>query len=149
MSADSAESYPITRNQQRFASWMTDVLIYIVVLNLFVEFSEAIVIDSFTISIFTAVLLKAMLDVIGGVEHRVKAFFDQRDGTLWGALGAASLFGILFISKFIILEVVDIVFGDHVELGHLIDIIVLIVAMIAARLVFRKIYQRFGDEPLP
>ncbi len=128
---------------------MTDVLIYIVVLNLFVEFSDAIVIDSFTISILTALLLKAMLDVIGGVEHRVKAYFDEREGTPWRVLGAVSLFGILFMSKFIILEVVDVVFGDHVELGHLIDVILLIVAMIAARLVFRQIYQRLGDEPLP
>ena len=101
------------------------------------------------ISILTAVLLKAMLDVIGGVEHRVKAYFDEREGTLWGVLGTASLFGILFISKFIILEVVNIVFGDHVELGHLIDIVLLIVAMIAMRLIFRQIYQRLGDEPLP
>ena len=149
MTADSAETYPITLSQQRYASWMTDVLIYIVVLNLFVEFSDAIVIDSFAISILTAVLLKAMLDVIGGVEHRVRAYFDLREGTLWRVLGTASLFGILFFSKFIILEVVDIVFGDHVELGHLIDIVLLIVAMIATRLIFRQIYQRLGDEPLP
>ena len=27
-------------------------------------------------------------------------------------------FSILFLSKFVILEVVNFVFGDHVELGH-------------------------------
>ena len=130
-------------------SWTADVLVYTIVLNLFVEYVEGVVIESFTISILTAVLLKAMLDLIGGVEHRVKAYFDEREGTPWRVLGAVSLFGILFMSKFIILEVVDVVFGDHVELGHLIDVILLIVAMIAARLVFRQIYQGLGDEPLP
>ncbi len=54
MSSRQAESTIMTRNQARFADFMTDVLVYIVVLNLFVEYVDAIVIDSFTISILTA-----------------------------------------------------------------------------------------------
>ena len=144
--AEQSKYITITRDQERFASWMTDVLIYTVVLNLFVEYADAIVIDSFTISVLTAVLLKALLDVIGGLEHRVSAYFKAREGTLYKVLGAVSVFGILFLSKFVILEVVDVVFGDHVDLGHFIDIILLIVAMIAARLIVRQIYVRLGDE---
>ena len=45
----------ITKKQRIFASWTSDVLVYIVVLNLFVEFVDAVVIDSFWISILTAV----------------------------------------------------------------------------------------------
>lgn len=146
MSTANAETIIITANQARFASWMTDVLVYTVVLNVFVEYSDAIVIDSFTISILTAVLLKALLDVIAGLEHRVAAYFRAGEGTLYTVLGYASVFGILFLSKFVILEVVDIVFGEHVDLGHFIDIILLIVAMIAARLIVRQIYVRLGDE---
>ena len=54
----------ITSEQQRFLSWSADVLVYIVVLNLFVEFVDAIVIESFWISILTAVLLQALLSVV-------------------------------------------------------------------------------------
>jgi hypothetical protein len=144
--AAAPELIQITHNQQRFASWMTDVLVYTVVLNLFVEWSDAIVIDSFTISILTAVLLKWLLDVIKGLEHRVAAFFGAREGQIYRVLGAVSAFGILFLSKFVILEVVDIVFGEHVELGKLLDLIALIVAMIAARLVMDRIYRRLGPD---
>jgi len=144
MSAEQAATIVITPAQQRFAGWMSDVLIYIVVLNLFVEYSGAIIIDSFTISILTAVLLKALLDILGGVEHRVAVFWQQREGTLNRILGIASVWAILFLSKFVILEVVDIVFGEHVELGHFLDIVLLIVTMIASRLVFQQIYERLG-----
>jgi hypothetical protein len=41
----------ITRGQGIFISWTTDILIYITVLNLFVQYNSKIVIDSFTISI--------------------------------------------------------------------------------------------------
>jgi hypothetical protein len=118
------------------------------VLNLFVEFVDAIVIDSFWISILTAVLLKALLDIVIRFEHRVGAFFDNLGGTFYKAVGIATKFLILFTSKFIILEIVDIVFGEHVELGHFIDVLVLIVAMMATKAIMVKIYQRLG-EPTP
>ena len=146
--ADKPRLITITRNQERFASWMTDVLVYTVVLNLFVEYWDAIVIDSFTISLFTAVLLKLLLDILTGVEHRVAHYFQQREGTLYKVLGVASVFAILFLGKLVILEVVDIVFGDHVDLGHFIDVVALIIAMIAATQLMRWFYRRLG-EPVP
>ena len=136
--------FAISQRQRRFASWVTDVLVYIVVLNLFVEFSDAVVIDSFWISILTAVLLKAMLDVIIGFEHRVAAFFDAHEGTTWKAGKFLSAWVILFVSKFLILEAVDIVFGDEVELGKLLDIILLVLALMLARGLFARVYRELG-----
>ena len=149
--ADHTRYLTMNRNQARFADWMADVLVYIVVLNLFVEYVDAIVIDSFTISIFTAILLKLMLDLLTGVEHRVHHYFQQREGAVFTALGWLSVFAILFLGKLLILEVVDIVFGDHVELGHFLDVVLLIIAMIATRLVVQKIFEGLGDadEQLP
>lgn len=144
--ATTSGAVTITRNQQRFASWMTDVLVYIVVLNLFVEFVDAVVIDSFWISILTAVLLKLILDVLAGVEHRVSHYFKERGGVVSRILGIVSTFLILFLSKFAILEIVDIVFGDHVDLGHFIEIVGLIVSMIGAKLIFHRIYDSLGDS---
>ncbi len=134
----------VTPAQQRFASWMTDVLVYIVVLNLFVEHAREVVIDSFTISILTAILLKLMLDALLGVEHRVSAYFASRQGTVFKILGPLTVFSILFFSKFLILEVVNFVFGDHVALGHFVEIAAIVVAMIVASRVLRVIYMRLG-----
>ena len=48
---------------------MSEVLVDMIVLNLFVEFVRTVVIDSFYISILTAVLLKLMVDAVKGVER--------------------------------------------------------------------------------
>jgi hypothetical protein len=127
-----------------FFSWTKDVLIYVVVLNLFVEYVDAIVIDSFTISIFTAILLKALLDVILGLEHRVAHFFEQRTGPLSKVLRVLATWLILFASKFVILEIVDIVFGEHVELGSFITVLSLVLVMMIAREVVQRIYLYLG-----
>ncbi len=53
---------------------------------------------------------------------------------------------ILFGSKFLILEIVDIVFGEHVELGKFLDVIVLVIALMVAREVFQRIYLSLGSS---
>lgn len=145
MNAGQTAQVVLTKKQQRFVSWTADVLVYIVVLNLFVEFMDAIVIDSFWISILTAVLLKGLLDVVVGLEHRVKEFFEQQGGTPARVLGLGTQFLILFTSKLIILEIVNLVFGEHVELGHFVDVFLLIVAMMGARAVLQRIFIGLGE----
>ena len=135
-----------TRRQMIFFSWTKDVLIYIVVLNLFVEYVSKIVIDSFTISIFTAILLKVLLDVILGLEHKVAHFFEARPGNLSKFLRIMSTWLILFVSKFLILEVVDLVFGEHVELGKFVHVLSLVIALMVAREVVQRIYLALGSS---
>ena len=142
----SAPMKPPTRRQLIFFSWTRDVLIYVVVLNLFVEYVDRVVIDSFTISILTAVLLKALLDLILTLEHRVAHFFEARPGKLSGFLRIMSTWLILFLSKFLILEVVDLVFGTHVELGKFVHILSLVIALIVAREVVQRIYVGLGSS---
>jgi hypothetical protein len=146
---DAGTPRTITSAQARYVSWMADVLVYIVVLNLFVEFHHAIVIDSFWISILTAILLKLLLDALKGVEHGVAGYFRAREGAVYKVLGIVSVFAILFLGKLLILEVVNIVFGDEVELGHFIEVAILIVTMIAVRGGMQRIYETLGEPPLP
>lgn len=146
MREDGMTLIEVTVRQQRFASWMTDVLVYIVVLNLFVEFNDAIVIDSFWISILTAVLLVALLDVVVGIEHRAKGYFDRKDGMLFRVVGLVVTFLILFTSKLLILEIVNFVFGEHVSLGHFLDVLALIIAMMVARAIAGRIYKGLGPD---
>jgi FlaA1/EpsC-like NDP-sugar epimerase len=132
---------PPTRRQLIFLSWTKDVLIYIIVLNLFVEYNPKIIIDSFTISIFTAILLKILLEIILKIEHKVSDVFKE-----YKVLRILLVWIILFGSKFLILEVVDLVFGEHVELGKFLDVIVLVIALIVAREIFQRIYLALGER---
>ena len=142
----SSKQVTITHRQAVYFSWASDVLIYVVVLNLFVEYNPKVVIDSFTISILTAILLKILLEIILRFEHIVGDFFKSRPGRLSNFLRLISTWVILFLSKFLILEVVDFVFGDHVELGKFLDVIILVIALIATREVFRRIYVSLGER---
>ena len=123
----------VTPAQERFTSWVTSVLIDIVVLNLFVEFARTVVIDSFYIS-------------VKGLEQRVSAYFSAKPGTGWKVVRYTAVWLILFLSKFVILEAVNFVFGDHVELGSFIEILAIVVTMLAANAALLLVYRRLGES---
>jgi hypothetical protein len=127
------ERLTISKWQLLYVGWALTLLAYIVVLNLWVEFNSKVVIDSFVISIATSVVLLVLLVIILGLEHRVKDWFAQREGTAYRVLGTASTLLILFLSKFVILEVVDFIFGEHVELGSFVDVLLLVLLLIVAQ----------------
>jgi hypothetical protein len=86
--------------QRWFVSWTTDVLIYVVILNLFKEFSDAITIESFWISLLTAVVLKILLDIVLWFEHRTSHLFDRSEGMVGGWLGFIATIVVLIAGKF-------------------------------------------------
>jgi hypothetical protein len=139
--APSEESLIMSPAQARFVSWVSEVLVDIVVLNLFVEFVHTIVIDSFVISILTALLLKLMVDAVKGLEHAVSASLAAKEGAAWRPLRYVAVWLILFLSKFVILEVVNVVFGDHVELGSFIEVAGIVVTMLVANAILQRIYR--------
>jgi hypothetical protein len=134
----------ITRAQYRFFSALTQILVYIVVLNLFVEYVDTVIIDSFTVSILTSILLWLMLRAILRGERRVAGYFSRKPGVVYRVLRLVSVWAILFVSKFVILEVVAFVFAGRAALGHFLEIVLITLALMAAEALLRWVYGRLG-----
>ena len=137
-------------NRQRlFVRYFTAILIDLVVLNLFVEYSGKVAIDSFTTSLLAAVLLQALLKLTIAVEHQVAAYFKARPGGLMTFLRFFFAWLVLFGSKFVILEAIALAFGDRVRFEGvfhgIVTLIVVIVAMLIAEEVIVRLYRRLGD----
>jgi hypothetical protein len=137
---------PLTGAQRYYADFMMDVLVYTVVLNLFVEFVDSIVIESFLVSLLTAVVMKVMIDLISSLIARVKGYFDDREGTAPKVLFGLSAWAIMFGSKIVILGVVQAIFEDDVDLGGFLNVLILVVAMMAARRLGTAVFVRLGGR---
>ena len=136
-----------TRAQRYYADAMMDVLVYTVVLNLFVEYVDSVVIDSFTVSLLTAIVMKVMIDLINLAVDRVKDHFSAREGTGAKILLALSAWVIMFGSKIVILIVVQIIFEDDVDLGGFFNVLVLVIAMMVARRLSNLAFRQLGADP--
>ena len=134
--------------QRLFVTYFLFVLIDLVVLNLFVEYSDYVVIDSFTISVFCAVLLQILLKLTIALEHRVAAYFKTKQGRLAKFMRFFCAWLVLFGSKFVILEAIDIAFGHNVDFGGpfhgLVALIVVIITMLVAEAVVVRVHRRLA-----
>ncbi len=63
------------RRQWVSAADVVDVFVYVVVLNLAVQFMPQVISETFTLSLFTAVVLKLVLEGVVALKDRIKARF--------------------------------------------------------------------------
>ena len=134
-----------SKNQQLFISFILAVLVDLTVIGLFNEFWESVVITSFSIALTTALLLQILLKITFKIEHRVAAYFNKKSSKTSKVMKFISLWAILFFSKILILEAINIAFGDQVLfLGPyhgIIAFVVVIIAILLAEGLISKIYK--------
>ena len=140
---------PQSNRQRLFVRYFTAILIDLVVLNLFVEYSEYVTIDSFTTSLLAAIVLQILLKVTLVIEHKVADFFAGKTGGLMKFLRFFFAWLVLFGSKFVILEALTMAFGDNVRfdgpLHGIVILIAVIVAMLVAEEAIVRLYRKLGD----
>jgi hypothetical protein len=130
---------PVRRWPRARPADVIDVFVYVVVLNLAVEYVPSVISEGFTLSLLTAVLLKAVLELVIVVKGWV--LVRLRAATTPGAkvVAAVSLWVVAAGSKLVVLELVDFVFGDAVSLGGFVPVTILVVSLLAARGAVRRL----------
>jgi len=153
MSASDEEFLPASaqapsNNQRLFLRYYTGMLIDLVVLGLFSEWSDKVQVDSFTIALLAAVLLQALLKGTIAVEHWVAGHFKGKTGGWWKFARYFCAWLVLFGSKFVILEALSFAFGERVKfegvLHGLVWLIVVVVVMLIAEEIMVRVYRRLG-----
>jgi len=107
----------------RLAAAVVDVFVYVVVLNLFVEYLPRVLSETFA---------------------RFTAATTPFDKVVAGFL----LWLVLFGSKFVVLEAIDLVFGSSVSLGGFFSVTALILVLMLARVAVRRLLVVSGHAAL-
>jgi hypothetical protein len=141
--ATSAESRrprgPVPRWNRVRPADVVDVFVYVVVLNLAIEYVPSVISEGFTLSLLTAALLKIALELVILLKNQILARLRAAD-TRRAKLGAAVLLWVVAAgSKLVVLELVDLVFGDAVSLGGFIQVTLLVVALLLSRAAVRRL----------
>lgn len=118
---------------------LVDVLMYLIVLGTFSQLFPAVISETFLLSLLTAILLKIVLEAVVWVKGRAIAHIRSDGTAARRAVGVVVLLLILPGSKFLVLELVDVVFGDAVQLGGFFLVTLLIVVLMLARGAARRL----------
>jgi hypothetical protein len=132
-----------SNNQRLFMRYFTAILIDLTILNLFVEYSSLVVIDSFSVSLAVAVVLQILLKLTIAVEHQVANYFNSKTGGFAKFMRFFCAWLVLFGSKFVILEAIAFGFGDNVFFGGPFHGLVILIVVIVVMLVVEEAVVRF------
>ena len=120
---------PVRRWLRARPADVVDIFVYVVVLNLAIEYVPSVISEGFTLSLLTAFLLKIVLELVVWLKQRILVRFRA------GSSGRARLaIGLGFWvvaagSKFVVLKLEDLLFGDAVSLGGFVSVTLLIVVL--------------------
>lgn len=118
---------------------VVDVFVYVVVLNLAIEHVPAVISEGFTLSLLTALLLKIALEIVLVLKGRLKLRFLAAD-SVRGKVGSGLLiWSVAAGSKLVVLELVNLVFGDAVSLGGFWSVTGLVLALLLSRAAVRRL----------
>jgi hypothetical protein len=139
----------VARNQVLFMRYFTAILIDLVVLGLLNEYWNRVDIDSFTVALLAALILQVLLKLSIGLEHKVGAYFKKKSGMTAKVMRILSAWGILFVSKLIILWAIDIAFGNSFifrgKFHGVFPFLILIIVIITAETLVQKIFFSLGS----
>ncbi len=118
---------------------LIDVFVYVVVLNLAVEYLPAVISETFTLSLLTAVLLKVTLEAVLLLKGAVLARLRGASTRLAKSTAALMLWGVAAGSKVVVLWLIDRAFGGAVSLGGFVSVTLLVLALLACRAALRRL----------
>jgi len=123
-----------------------DVFVYVVVLNIVIEYVPSVISEGFTLSLLTALLLKVALEVVILVKSRIIGGLRAANTRLAKVVLVVGLWVFAVGSKFVVLTLIDLIFGDAVSLGGFIQVTLLIVALLISRAAVRRL---LGEDVSP
>jgi hypothetical protein len=146
--ADSDDFMPdavrVHSNRQRlFMLYFVGALIDLVVLGLFDQYSEKVFVESFSIMLLAAVVLQFLLKATIAVEHWVASHFKGKTGGWWKTLRFFCAWLVLFGSKFVILEALDVAFGESVSFEGVFHGIVWLIIVVVTMVIVEELVVRF------
>ncbi|MGD9607598.1 MAG: hypothetical protein AB7V10_08975, partial [Leucobacter sp.] len=106
---------------------LVDVLVYLVVLGVFTQLFPEVISETFLLALLTAILLKIVLEGVLWVKKRVLSRIRGSETAAARIVNVLILILILPGSKFLVLELVALVFGDSVRLGAFFLVTLLII----------------------
>lgn len=105
---------PFSKKQQLFLKYLTWTLIDLMVLNFFAEYWDKVTITSFGVSLFIAITLQILLKTTISFEHKMSAYLKSKERLDRKIVHILSTWLVLFLSKFIMLWVLQLLFGDAI-----------------------------------
>jgi len=131
--------------QQLFRDMVLGTLVYSVVLGFFEDYTDIVNTWSYSTTFFVAVVMQILTYITFWLKSLVVKYFKGKEGKIYQAALVFGVWLILFLSKFVFLAVIDIIFGSSVEISGFIGLIIIIVTMTVSKYLIDLLYAKLAE----
>jgi tellurite resistance protein TehA-like permease len=130
--------------QQIFQEMVLGTLVYSVVLGFFEDHTEILKTWSYSITFLVAIVLQILTYLTFQLKRVVVRHFKNKEGRRYKVALVFGVWLILFLSKFVFLAVIDVVFGEAVEISGFVGLMAIIISMTAIKMIIDQVYRRLA-----
>jgi hypothetical protein len=140
-----AEEEVFSSKQRLFMKYLTLTLVDLTVLNLFAEYWDKVILTSFGVSLFIAFTLQVLLKLTLVLEDKISFYIKSNESLNKKASRIFVIWLILFISKLVILGILELFFSDSLIFEGIyhgvITFIIVVAAILAAEYILSRIFH--------
>jgi hypothetical protein len=121
-----SKNNPFNSRQLIFQELFIGTLIYAVVLGFFNDYTSLVYAKSFSTIFFASVALELLTYAAFQVKAAIVGWLQNHQGLVYRMATLMSVWFTMFISKFIFIAVLDLLFGDYIHVSGFFGILLVV-----------------------
>ncbi len=121
------------------------ILVYAVVLGFFNDYTNILNTSSYSTTFLVAIVLQVLTYLTLLVKKQVAGKFKHKPGAGNQAGLVLGVWLVLFLSKFVFLAVIDVLFGSSVEISGFVGLMAVIITMTLAKEGIDYAFNKLAD----
>jgi hypothetical protein len=140
------KKHNLNNKQLIFEEMFVGTLIYAVVLGFFNDYTDIFYAKSFSTIFLCALVMQILTFLTFELKNRVIAWLKGREGFLYKFAMFFCVWLILFLSKFVYLWAIDLLFGSYVDISNFIGLIAIILSVTILGKLADFAFNSLGDS---
>ncbi len=131
--------------QEVFLSMVMGVLLYSVVLGFFNDYTSVLHTTSYSTTFLLAVVMQILTFLTFELKKVAQRWFQDKDGAGYKFALVFIVWFILFVSKFVFLWVISLVFRQEVHISGFIGLLMIVAILTILQQLFELVYHKLAD----
>jgi hypothetical protein len=140
-----ATQHQFSDKQILFREMTLGILVYAVVLGFFNDYTDILSTKSYSTTFLVAVVMQLLTYATLIVKQEVASRFKHKPGAMSKVLLVFGVWLVLFLSKFVFLAAIDVIFGDSVEISGFVGLMAIIVTMTITKEAIDYAFNKLAD----
>jgi hypothetical protein len=141
--SDTANSF--NQRQLFFKEMFVGTLIYAVVLGFFDDYTSIVYAKSFSTIFLASIVLEAMTFLAFQLKNKIIGWLKNRTGAIYKFLMFFCVWLIMFLSKFVFVWVIDLVFGSNININGFFGILLIVLSVTVVHKLADKVFIALSD----